>query len=530
MLNRLMASLIVAFSFAFVTIATWSFLRENDETKTALIAESESYAARSQLVRNIESLLDSLRDVRGFWSAYGHLPRAVWTDDAGIDLEYPDGIELLAWNDADRDVRYIRSAANPDLDYRPGDQEWQELHELLDRAAQVENEAILGPLAADDGGYRLQVVTADPDGPGIFIAVLDADRVLEYLLQDESPGYAISVFQGEAQLYHRGNAAHDIPPSWTRDGVIETSMGARWRVVHTPTPTLVNSLRTPAIDALLPLGLAISVLIGSLIFENGRAGSRAAAAHDAEQQLVHLNRNLERQIRERTEELANRNSDLETITDSVAHDLRNPLNAISVNTQVLQQQFGIQLGREGMEALERTASSVRRMTDILNRLVGLSIISHTTFHREPVDMAELVSSAFDELHLAEPSADVHFVMQPLPKVDADPRLVQTLISNLIGNALKYTRGRDKRQIEASFTTEKDVHTYCIRDNGIGFDEGHAERLFRAFERLPSGTKVEGLGLGLTIAARVVERHGGLIWAEGRPDSGAAFFFTLQPQP
>src|SRR5690606_9354986 len=166
-------------------------------------------------------------------------------------------------------------------------------------------------------------------------------------------------------------------------------------------------------------GLAIAALVGLLLFENGRARSRARAAEVAEERLAELNRNLEGQIAERTKELADRSADLGTITDSVAHDLRNPLNAISVNTQLIEQQYGSALGEEGLTALARTSVGVKRMAEILDRLLGLSIISHATFQRERVDLREMVTDIFEELAASEPPPAVQCDVADLPEADAD---------------------------------------------------------------------------------------------------------------
>jgi signal transduction histidine kinase len=346
-------------------------------------------------------------------------------------------------------------------------------------------------------------------------------------LLDESPGYAISVFWDDVRLFHRGEAATGLPESWTREGIIRTSLGSLWRVVHRPTRELAESHETPALTAVLWSGLAIAVLVGLLLFENGRAESRATAAESAERKLADLNRDLEQQIAERVRELADRSADLETITDSVAHDLRNPLNSISVNTQLLQQQFQDELGQEGLEALQRTSSSVKRMTEILDRLLGLSIVSHSIFGREEIDVCDIVREVFKELSSTEQSPPVELVAEELPKASADPVLVRTLIMNLLSNAIKYTREKPYRRIEVGSVTEDGVAVYCVRDNGIGFEPESAEKMFRAFERLDGNRETDGVGLGLDIAARVVRRHGGRIWAEGKRGEGAAIYFTLE---
>lgn len=236
----------------------------------------------------------------------------------------------------------------------------------------------------------MHIVTTTPDGIGRLVAILDSHKMLGHLLKDESPGYAILVEWGDVVLFQRDGAGSDIPEIWVRDGMIENIMGTVWRVEHAPTPSLIMSMTTPAVNGILITGLGMALLVGLLTFENDRARSRARSAEIAERKLAELNRDLEKQVAERTSELADRSTDLETITDSVTHDLRNPLNKISVNIQSLQQQYANVLDKAGMDFLQRTPRGVGRMTDILNRLLGLSIVSHATFNPHPVAMTEVV--------------------------------------------------------------------------------------------------------------------------------------------
>ncbi len=527
MLKRLIISVTATLVIAAATVATWQILKSTNEAQRARIAESESRAARAQLIRNVDMMLHALRNVQTYWSEYAHLPPEERAAETGIDLVYFDGVEMILWQDDARGIHYVRTPEHPEFDYRPTDAEWAAARAMLARSDDVEDEAILGPFIGANGNpvYEVHLVGRE----GVLIAVVDAWQSFEAMLSNVSPGYSVSVWWDDVLLYQRGEPASDLPENGSHAGMIRTSVGTLWKVIHSPTRELALSTSTPALPALLFSGLAIAVLVGLLLFENGRARSRARAAEVAEERLGELNRSLEEQIAERTRELADRSADLGTITDSVAHDLRNPLNSISVNTQLLEQQYREVLGEEGATALQRTAAGVKRMTEILDRLLGLSIISHATFRRERVDLREMVTDIFQELAATEPPPAVHCNVGDLPEADADPTLVRTLAMNLLGNALKYTRHKHDRQIEVGYEMRGGVPIYRVRDNGIGFDGEGGRRMFRAFERLGrDGGSEEGLGLGLNIAVRVVRRHDGRIWAESKPGEGATFYFTLEP--
>jgi light-regulated signal transduction histidine kinase (bacteriophytochrome) len=280
----------------------------------------------------------------------------------------------------------------------------------------------------------------------------------------------------------------------------------------------------------LPLvlgALAVALLVALLLTSAARARAQARRSEQAMNELARRNRELEHEIAARTRELADRSADLGTITDCVAHDLRNPLNTISVNTDLLEQQYGHVLDEEGRTALARTSAGVKRMAEILDRVLGISVVSDATFHRERVNLTEMVRDLFDELAASEPPPPVELMLAELPAANADPTLVRTLALNLLRNALKYTRGRDGRRVEVGYELANRVPVYFVRDNGVGLATGSTERLFRSGER-NAGEANRDPALGLDIAVRVVRRHHGRIWAESRPGEGAAFYFTLEP--
>lgn len=527
MIQRFAVPLAVSLIVGLGTISLWLLLRQNNETQIARIAEAQSYATRSELIRNIETLVSALQNARAYWTAYGHLPRDQWAMDAAVELDHFKGLTMLLWDDPARGKRYARTPEYGGFDHRPSDEEWNELESLISRARTMSESRFEGPLVSDQGDVTFTIflrgsLTTDS---GTLIAVIDAPSAIGSLLVDESPGYAINVYSGEVQVFSRGAADVTAPDSWTREGLIKSSLGTLWRVVHRPTVELSKSYESPAIDTVLLLGLIVAVLLGTLTFENSRARSRATAAEVAEKKLAELNRNLEQEVAERTGQLAERTADLETLADSVTHDLRNPLNIISVNVQLLEEVYGASLGSEGTEILKCLSPPVQQMVNILDRLLGLTAVSHSIFKRENICIRKLARDIASDLTISE-SMPVTVQVNDVPDAFADKTLVSMILVNLLGNAIKYTRQNECRVIEVGHILTDGFVAYSVRDNGIGFDQDDAERLFVAFSRLDAASSVEGVGLGLTIVARAVQRHGGKIWAEGQPGKGATFYFTL----
>ena len=230
-------------------------------------------------------------------------------------------------------------------------------------------------------------------------------------------------------------------------------------------------------------------------------------------------------------ELAQANRELEAFSYSVSHDLRAPLRTVSAFTRSLLEDAGCQLGERGVDHARRVLAAAARMSDLIDALLELSRISRVPVARHPVDLSALAATCLDELARREPARRVHIQIAPHLVTLADARLVRILLDNLLGNAWKFTAGRADAVIEVACThDDQDGVIYVVRDEGAGFDMAQAERLFQPFARLHTDAEFHGTGIGLATARRIVERHGGRIWATGAVGAGAQFSFTLPGAP
>lgn len=227
-------------------------------------------------------------------------------------------------------------------------------------------------------------------------------------------------------------------------------------------------------------------------------------------------------------DLARANRELESFAYTVSHDLRTPLTVVSSLAQVLQRQAG-RLDERGQDAVRRVGEAARRMAEMIADLLEFSRAGRRELHLEQVDLTAMAHEVEEALRLRHADRDVRFEAEPGMLVRADPRLMRIVVENLLGNAWKYTADRQVAHISIGTTTRDGARRVVVRDDGIGFDEDEADRLFEAFRRLSSAERFEGTGIGLSTVARIVERHGGQVGAEGRRGEGAAFWFTLAPE-
>ncbi len=247
----------------------------------------------------------------------------------------------------------------------------------------------------------------------------------------------------------------------------------------------------------------------------------------AEARIRELNQTLERRVEERTLELTRANQDLEALSYSAAHDLRGPLERLSMYVDVLARELdGSQPNvARRLDAIKRQAT---QMTALVSDLLALAQTSRKPLRPMAVPLNLVVQEAREQLSLQAEGRRVEWVIAPLPTVWADHGLLREVLVNLLGNALKYSRGRDPARIEVGTEPSQQANeaTIFIRDNGAGFDMNYVSDIFVAFRRLHSVSEFEGSGIGLAIVHRIIERSGGRIWAEGAPNQGAVFRFTL----
>jgi signal transduction histidine kinase len=242
--------------------------------------------------------------------------------------------------------------------------------------------------------------------------------------------------------------------------------------------------------------------------------------------LERANEEIEQHVKERTWDLERANKELQAFNHSVAHDLRNPLFGIMSSAQCLDLKYGNMLDADGRELLGYIRSSGNRMSAIITNLLKLSEITHSTLRREACDLSELAAQIGARLQQAHPEHPVEFTVERAVTATADLHLLTPALENLLGNAWKYTGKTRGAQVQFGWEWKAGQAIYFVRDNGAGFDLSKADNLFKPFVRLHSPSEFPGSGIGLSIAHRAIERHGGELWAESTPGHGTTFFFRL----
>jgi signal transduction histidine kinase len=245
----------------------------------------------------------------------------------------------------------------------------------------------------------------------------------------------------------------------------------------------------------------------------------------AESLVRSLNQELEHRVQDRTAQLEGTNKELEAFCYSVSHDLRAPLRTIRGFSEVLMEQYRPQLDARGQDYLRRTCDAGLQMDKLIEDLLKLSRLSRSEIQQGDINLSVIAQEIASELARTEPGRKVEFAIAPNLAAKGDERLLRIVIDNLFRNAWKFTQKRPDARIEFS-NSNGEASPFFVRDNGVGFDMAYAGKLFGVFQRLHSQAEFTGSGVGLAIVQRVINRHGGRVWADAKVNSGATFYFTL----
>ena len=247
----------------------------------------------------------------------------------------------------------------------------------------------------------------------------------------------------------------------------------------------------------------------------------------AQNEILHLNSELEGRVLRRTAQLQTVNEELAAFAYSVSHDLRSPLNTIDGFTNLLERALGTAVDDKAQHYFNRIRAGTRQMSDLIEGMLTLSKLSRTPLHLKTVDLSAICCQVRDELNERDPDRNARIRIQDGLVVHGDPALLLSAMNNLIGNAWKFTSRKDMAEIDVTCEVNPDgISVYAVKDNGAGFDMAHVDKLFGAFERLHSSADFAGTGVGLAIVQRIFSRHGGKIWARSVEKLGATFYFTL----
>jgi len=235
---------------------------------------------------------------------------------------------------------------------------------------------------------------------------------------------------------------------------------------------------------------------------------------------------LEQRVEARTKQLEEANKEMEAFSYSISHDLRAPLRSIQLYTDMLETDYDDQLDEGGKKLLGKLLSKTQHMEKLIKELLEFFRMGKKELIYQKISMSKMVNDLITSIKEEEKNRKIEFIVHPMSNAPADSMLMKQVWINLISNAVKYTRYKEEAVIEIGAEEKTATIVYCIKDNGAGFDMRYADKLFKIFQRLHSQEKFEGTGIGLSFVHRIIQKHGGKVWAEAKEGQGATFFFEL----
>ncbi len=387
---------------------------------------------------------------------------------------------------------------------------------------------------------------------GFASAVFAVDSLVDATIDSQGlPGVRLRIFSAangkSEEIYPGADAVADggegeLTKSMERyrvEKAIEVA-GRPWKLVFTPTPAFFNESHKGRPWIALALCLAFATVLVAWVYSLASRQTRVqklvsnrtselVIANAALKKENHERRRAERKLKERSAELQEMNKELESFSYSVSHDLRAPLRAINGFTGFVLKNHGDKLPSDAREQLEQVKAGGERMNRLIEGLLQFSRVQRQELKKRNCDISEMARGIMTELQSTMPQKRVEVIWGRLPNAFADPTLIRQVWQNLMSNALKYSSHEDASLIEIGSKNIENEVAYYVRDNGAGFDMKQASRLFGVFQRLHSEREFEGTGIGLANVHKIIQRHGGNIWAEAEVNKGAIFFFNLGPE-
>ncbi|MFH0802388.1 MAG: ATP-binding protein [bacterium] len=345
-----------------------------------------------------------------------------------------------------------------------------------------------------------------------------------YMLFDEK-GNLLEMSPTVRLLLHIGGKEQDSE-ALLRLGLRPSEFGSM-RVEERQIPELNRILRFHWIRLKHTAGNCPEVL--ALVHDSTLEKNLLHELQDSHHKLRESERQIQKmnlEMKEHIGELAAANQELDDYSYSIAHDLRAPLRSIDGFIRILEEKYESQLSEEPRRYLQLVRKNARRMGQLIDDLLDFSRLSRQSLNKQNVHPAEIVRQALEELAGEREGRDVRISLGYLPSCQADPALLLRVVSNLVSNALKFTQRRKVAAIEIGCREEDGEPVFFVKDNGVGFDMQYSHKLFGVFQRLHRAEDYGGTGVGLAIAQRIILRHGGRMWAEGKEGEGATFFFTI----
>ncbi len=568
------------------TLLLWQALRIQEHERIAQTIGAVAASVKSEVSTRMDTRVLALVRMAQHWEHAGAPPQAQWEFEAELNLHQFPGYQAIIWVDSAFQARWLVS--------RDTSQTLQSLRGAFVQYAARALEAardrdtvtmtrMVDPVLGGKGFMVWVPLVQEQNFEGFIVGVFAFQDLLDAILKNIAPGYAIALFDGAEEIYRRDSSGGQTEAEWSQQMIVDP-YGVTWWVRVWPLPEELATKHSALPNVTLGAGLVMSVLLAWMVVLARTARTRAQdqemtnqelnremtmrqrLAEEVEKartelelrvqertaELAHANEDLRKENWERrraeavlarqAQELARSNSELEQFAYVASHDLQEPLRKILAFGDRLKIKHVQDLSNQGRDYLERMQAAAARMQALITDLLRLSRVMTRPQPFVSVDLSEVARTVVSDMEVRVQQLRGQVQIDQLPTIEADPMQVSQLLQNLIGNALKFHREGEPPIVKVwSKLLQKEEDEvqkdrlnlqFCqiwVEDNGIGFNEKYLDRIFEPFQRLHERGKYEGTGMGLAICQKIVERHRGEITARSTPGQGTTFIVTLPVQ-
>ncbi len=524
----------VALGVATVSVALWQALAAQDRSQIRVATEIQADNLGVEINGLMEPKIMALVRMAKRWESHhpGRISKGEWEVDAAFYVEDYLEYQAIEWVDSSFHVRWIMplegNEAALDLDLA-----FEERQRMALQAARDRREVTVTPLIEvppDDKRLPVHIPLFMGDNfDGFIRGVFHVQELLEPVLSKYiSRGYLIAIFDGEGEFYRHDNSSGQHEAEWAEETEIEL-YNVTWHVRVWPGPETLAEARSFLPELALGAGFLMAFLLALTVHLAQTARLRSRELGLSNQELVKViaeRKRAEETLKKAHAELQSLNAELEAFTYSVSHDLQAPLRHINGFSKMLVEEFGPRLDSAAQYYVQRIQEGSQQMGQLVDDVLNLRRLGRQKLYRQVTGLNSLVEEVLRNLQPEVEGRQIEWQIGRLPLVDCDPALMKQVFANLLSNALKFTRLRERAVIEVSTMKQEGQPVVFVRDNGVGFSMKYADKLFGVFQRLHRQEDFEGTGVGLATVQRILHKHGGRAWAQAELDKGATFYFTL----
>jgi signal transduction histidine kinase len=528
--------LAVGLACAVMAVLFSQALAIHQDAQLGLVMDAGAARVRAEIHARLDTRMQALRLLAREWEGRLRRDRDAWAADAELVMAQSPGLVAIEWvsKDGVAEWTHPEGVELPATDL-----------EVLSRHLTVDGAIALPPLRLPGGraGLRIVVPLRETGGllgrfrkNGWLAATFDGRELLSEILLSLGRSYEIRVSSGRFLLFAPQDPAPLANAGWERKVDLDFPGGLELAARVRPSGELLAAGSSQLRPLLLAGGLAMSLLLALALGLRNVSSARARAleqevrGHErAEEEVRRLNAELEERVRQRTDELLRSNDDLRRFAAFLSHELKQPVGAQTIWAELLESRHGQRLDAEGRRYISEIRATAHRTAELISAQLDLFSVTAAELKGERVDLAGVVRALTADLKKPLEAARAQVRVGELPVVRGDSRLLYQLFRNLLENSLKYRRAEVPLEVRIEHRPPQDpaqaTFEIVVEDNGLGFPGADAERIFEPSERL-GAERDDSHGLGLAVCKRIAERHGGELWASGRPGAGATFHIRL----